>query len=386
MEDQELNKVVPQVPEDLPAEENPVADILEEVEKAKRAPKVAGILTIKSANDWIEDAAKRPDPKLYFHGLIVQYENTVIFASSNVGKSILAVQIAEDIAWTEKVYYLDLELADKQFQMRYTDPDTGAVHVFPPGFMRAEVDPELIGGADLEQEILDSIEEAAKQGTKFIIVDNLTFLCHDAEKSAQASEFMMKLIRLKKKYGLTTIVIAHTPKRRGYEPITQDDLAGSSKLISFFDAGIALARSARDNNLRYLKQVKVRTGEYKYDGDNVIVYDLNKVDGFLRFEVQGYAKEEEHLKFGNPSDDLEEIYDILRLQKQGKSLRDIAKTLDISLGKVQRRLKKAQDEGISLPDEESGDVSPVSNVSEDESSIQPIHNTRKRRTKKQKEA
>ncbi len=386
MEDQELNKVVPQVPEDLPAEENPVADILEEVEKAKRAPKVAGILTIKSANDWIEDAAKRPDPKLYFHGLIVQYENTVIFASSNVGKSILAVQIAEDIAWTEKVYYLDLELADKQFQMRYTDPDTGAVHVFPPGFMRAEVDPELIGGADLEQEILDSIEEAAKQGTKFIIVDNLTFLCHDAEKSAQASEFMMKLIRLKKKYGLTTIVIAHTPKRRGYEPITQDDLAGSSKLISFFDAGIALARSARDNNLRYLKQVKVRTGEYKYDGDNVIVYDLNKVDGFLRFEVQGYAKEEEHLKFGNPSDDLEEIYDILRLQKQGKSLRDIAKTLDISLGKVQRRLKKAQDEGISLPDEESGDVSPVSNVSEEESPIQPIHNTRKRRTKKQKEA
>lgn len=386
MENQELNNVVPQVIEDLPAEENPVADILEEVEKAKRAPKVAGILTIKSANDWIEDAAKRPDPKLYFHGLIVQYENTVIFASSNVGKSILAVQIAEDIAWTEKVYYLDLELADKQFQMRYTDPDTGAVHVFPPGFMRAEVDPELIGGADLEQEILDSIEEAAKQGTKFIIVDNLTFLCHDAEKSAQASEFMMKLIRLKKKYGLTTIVIAHTPKRRGYEPITQDDLAGSSKLISFFDAGIALARSARDNNLRYLKQVKVRTGEYKYDGDNVIVYDLNKVDGFLRFEVQGYAKEEEHLKFGNPSDDLEEIYDILRLQKQGKSLRDIAKTLDISLGKVQRRLKKAQDEGISLPDEESGDVSPVSNVSEDESPIQPIHNTRKRRTKKQKEA
>lgn len=381
-----MNKVVPQVPEDLPAEENPVADILEEVEKAKRAPKVAGILTIKSANDWIEDAAKRPDPKLYFHGLIVQYENTVIFASSNVGKSILAVQIAEDIARKEKVYYLDLELADKQFQMRYTDPDTGAVHVFPPGFMRAEVDPELIGGADLEQEILDSIEEAAKQGTKFIIVDNLTFLCHDAEKSAQASEFMMKLIRLKKKYGLTTIVIAHTPKRRGYEPITQDDLAGSSKLISFFDAGIALARSARDNNLRYLKQVKVRTGEYKYDGDNVIVYDLNKVDGFLRFEVQGYAKEEEHLKFGNPSDDLEEIYDILRLQKQGKSLRDIAKTLDISLGKVQRRLKKAQDEGISLPDEESGDVSPVSNESEENSPIQPIHNTRKRRTKKQKEA
>lgn len=158
MENQELNNVVPQVIEDLPAEENPVADILEEVEKAKRAPKKTGVLSIKTANDWIEDAAKRPDPKLYFHGLIVEYENTVLFASSNVGKSVLAVQIAEDIARKEKVYYLDLELTDKQFQMRCTDPVTGAVHVFPPNLMRAEVDPELIGGVDLEQEILDSIE------------------------------------------------------------------------------------------------------------------------------------------------------------------------------------------------------------------------------------
>jgi RecA-family ATPase len=385
MEDKELNNVVPQVTEDLPAEENPVEGIIEEVEKAKRAPKHTGVLSIKSANDWIEDAAKRPNPKLYFHGLIVQYENTVLFASSNVGKSILAVQIGEDIARTEKIYYIDLELADKQFQLRYSDTETGAIHVFPPGFMRAEVDPELIGGVDLEQEILDSIEEAAKQGAKFVIVDNLTFICHDAEKSAQASEFMMKLIRLKKKFGLTTIVIAHTPKRRGYEPITQDDLAGSSKLISFFDAGIALARSARDNNLRYLKQVKVRTGEFLYDSDNVIVYDLVKEDGFLHFEVHGYAKEEEHLNHGNPADDLDEILDILRLQRDGKSLREIAKVLDISLGKVQRRLEKAKAQNITLDNFPDEGVSDVSNVSEDEDPIQPIHDTRKRRTKKRKE-
>lgn len=366
--------------------EDPVEAILEEVEEAKRAPKKTGVLSVKSANDWIEDAARRPDPQLYFHGLIVQYENTVIFASSNVGKSILAVQIAEDIAWKEKIFYLDLELADKQFQLRYTDTDTGQMHVFPPNFMRAEVDPELIGGVDLEQEILDSIEEAAKQGTKFVIVDNLTFICHDAEKSATASEFMMKLIRLKKKYGLTTIVIAHTPKRRGYEPITQDDLAGSSKLISFFDAGLAMARSARDNNLRYLKQVKVRTGEYKYDGDNVIVYDLVKDDGCLKFVVHGYAREEEHLKQGNPADDMEEILDVLRLQKAGKSLRDIAATLDISLGKVQRRLQKAKDQNIKLEDFPEKDVSDVLDVSQKEKAIQPIHNASKRRNKKRKEA
>lgn len=366
-----------------PNAKDPVSGIREEMDKAKRAPAKTGVLSIKTANDWIEDAASRPDPKLYFHGLIVQYENTVLFASSNVGKSILAVQIGEDIARTEKIYYLDLELADKQFQMRYTDPESGARHIFPPNFMRAEVDPELIGGVDLEQEILDSIEESARQGARFVIIDNLTFICHDAEKSAQASEFMMKLIRLKKKYGLTTIVIAHTPKRRGYEPITQDDLAGSSKLISFFDAGIALARSARDNNLRYLKQVKVRTGEYKYDADNVIVYDLVKDNGFLRFEIHGYAKESEHLRLGDPADDIDEILDILRLKRDGKSYREIGKILGISLGKVQRRLETAEKKNITL---EAYDTPNVSDVSDDPKTIRPIHDTprRKKKTKTQK--
>lgn len=355
--------------------QNPVQGILAEVEKAKRAGKKAGILSLKPANDWIEDAAGRPDPRFFYHGLIAEGENTVIFASTNVGKSILAVMIAEDIAWTDKVVYVDLELSDKQFQLRYFDRTTGEMHKFPSNFIRAEIDPDMIVGTNLEQAIIDSIEEAAKQGVKFFIIDNLTYICHDNEKSAIASEFMIKLRQLKFTYGLTTIVVAHTPKRRGYEPITINDLAGSARLGDFFDAGIALARSARDNNLRYLKQVKVRSCEFKHDSDNVVVYDLVKEDGFLRFVVHGYANEEEHLKNGNPAEDLDEIYDILRLQKQGKSLREIAKVLDISLGKVQRRLQKAKDENITLPPEEDDDVSTVSPVSDNEEPIQPIHDT-----------
>lgn len=339
--------------------ENPAEAISEELEKAKRAPKRVGLLSIKSANDWINESLNAPDPKMYFHNLIVQYENTVIFASSNVGKSILAMQIAEHIAHTEKILYVDLELSAKQFQMRYTDISTGEIHVFPVNFSRAEIDPELIVGADLEQEILDSVEEAAKQGTKFFVIDNITFICNDSEKGATAGSFMMKLIRLKKKYGLTTIVIAHTPKRRGYEPITQNDLAGSAKLINFFDAGIALARSAKDNNLRYLKQVKVRTGEYQYDAENVIVFDVNKTDGFLRFDIQGYAREDEHLKNREGTDDYDEIIEILKLQRDGKSVREIAELLDMASTTVFRRIKKAKDTNITIPEENAETVPPV---------------------------
>lgn len=341
---------------------NPVEAIAQEVEKAKRAPKRAGLLSFKTANDWVEEALNSPDPKMYFHNLIVQFENTVIFASSNVGKSILAVQIAEAIAWEEKIMYIDLELSTKQFQMRYSDVSIGEIHIFPTNFIRAEIDPELIAGADLEQEILASIEEAAKQGIRFFIIDNITFICNDSEKGATAGSFMMKLIRLKKKFNLTTIVIAHTPKRRGWEPITQNDLAGSAKLINFFDAGIALARSAKDTNLRYLKQVKVRTGEYQYDSENVIVCDVVKTGGFLQFEIQGYAKEEDHLKNREGSDDYDEIVEILKLQRDGKTVREIAELLDMAKSTVQRRLDKAKKCNITIPEPSEDSVPPVPSV------------------------
>lgn len=320
---------------------NPILAIQQEIEKAVQAPKHVGLLSYRPVNEWVKEGLDMPDPKMYFHNLIVQNENTVIFAASNVGKSILAVQIAEAIGIENKIMYIDLELSTKQFQMRYSDPETKEVHCFPDNFIRAEIDPELITGADLEQKILDSVEEAARQGIHFFIIDNITFICNDSEKSVTAGSFMLKLIRLKKKHQLTTIVIAHTPKLRGYEPITQNDLAGSAKLINFFDAGMALARSAKDPNLRYLKQVKVRTGEFMYDSDNVIVMDITKNHGYLKLDIQGYAKEFEHLSRREDEDDAL-TQEILRLKAEGKTIREIAEILGMSATTVFRRLKKAE--------------------------------------------
>ena len=320
------------------------------VENEKCKEKHAGLLTIKEANDWIAKSLETPDPRVYFNDLIVEYENTVIFAQSNLGKSILAVQIAEDIAKVEKVLYVDLELSSKQFQMRYCDPLTGKAHVFPANFTRAEIDPELMLGTDLEQEILDSIEKAAVEGFRFFVIDNITFICNGAESGIKAGNFMKQLVRLKKKYGLTTIVIAHTPKRRGWKPITQNDLAGSAKLINFFDAGIALARSANDCNLRYLKQVKVRTGEFLYDSDNVLILDVNKDDGYLKFDVVGCGREEDHLSVLGGSETANEVIDILTMQRDGMTVRQIAEAMNIGKSTVQRRIEYAKKSNITIQD------------------------------------
>ena len=94
---------------------NPIEAITAEVEKALRAPDKLGLLSVRSANAWIEESQNTPIPKKYCHGLIVEGENTVLFARSNAGKSLFATQLAEEIAREEKVLFIDCELSSKQF-------------------------------------------------------------------------------------------------------------------------------------------------------------------------------------------------------------------------------------------------------------------------------
>ena len=90
-----------------------------------------GMFTVKTANETVHDAALRPVPRNLFMTLWYEGEVTCLFADSNVGKSIFAVQIADQIATTEPVLYVDCELSEKQFQLRYTDKESGIMHKFP---------------------------------------------------------------------------------------------------------------------------------------------------------------------------------------------------------------------------------------------------------------
>ena len=325
---------------------NPLEAIRSDKKRAKRVGKKIGIMEVKPGNQWIQDSKEMPDPKLYFHDLIVEGENTVVFASSNVGKSIFCTQIAESIAREHKVLYIDCELSAKQFQMRYTNKESGSVHLFPENFLRAEIDPDLIVETNLEEAILQSIRQAANDGITHIFVDNITFLCNDSEKGQTAGEFMMKLIKLKRKFHLTLVVIAHTPKRDRRQPITQNDLAGSAKLINFFDAGIAIGVSAKDEALRYVIQVKVRTGSYTLPSSHVALYRLQHVDNYTKFVFEGFGDEKDHLREKNPVTDMEDMQEIVNLKAKGLSVRQIVEETGFKQTTVFRKLKKAEKMGI----------------------------------------
>lgn len=145
-------------------------------------PERASMLSVKTASEWAHQAASRPDPKPLWLSLWHEKEVCCLFADSNLGKSIYAVQIATKIAMYQTVLYFDFELSDKAFQTRYTSA-SGTIFPFPHRFLRAEINPNNIPEGDFEENIIMEIEQAViAHNASVIIIDNLTWLCMASEK------------------------------------------------------------------------------------------------------------------------------------------------------------------------------------------------------------
>lgn len=314
------------------------ADLAKNEQKLNDVPETVGMFDVKTANLTIMEAKKRPDPNKLWLSLWFEGEVCCLFADSNVGKSIYAVQIATKIAERKRVLYFDFELSEKQFQLRYTD-DNGNLFKFPDNLYRVSINPEKYDCDNLEDNIITDIESTVIQTeAKILIIDNLSYLCIAAEKSDLAGRLMQRLIGLKKKHDLSILVLAHTPKRPLTEPLTQNHLAGSKKLFNFFDSAFAIGKSAIDPNLRYIKQIKVRNGSFEYDADNVIVCSIEKENAFLQFVQKDFATEREHLKEQTAADKEQLVATIKELSSEGKSIREIAEETGVSKSTVQRIL------------------------------------------------
>lgn len=307
-------------------------------------PESIGVMSIKTANRTILEASLLPTPRALWDCFWYEGELSCLFADSNVGKSILAVQIADRIARTDNVLYLDFELSDKQFQLRYAN-EHGNLYTFPERLYRVSLDCNSLLEENFEEAIIGSIEQMALQtDSRIFIVDNLTYLCCAMEKGDAAGRLMIQLNNLKKRYELSILVLAHTPKRSLDCPITSNDLAGSKRLYNFFDSVFAIGKSAQDSNLRYVKQLKVRYGTFLYDADNVIIYEIEKVDAFLQFVHRGYSTEKEHLKKLGDNESSQRDCLILQLSQSGKSIREIASQVNCGKSTVSRIIQRSKDD------------------------------------------
>ncbi|WP_300300783.1 AAA family ATPase [uncultured Muribaculum sp.] len=327
-----------------------------------------GVADLRAANMWMVEANLEPKARRLYGDLWYEGETCILFADTNVGKSILAVQIANAVASGKKpfipcieceagrqpVIYADLELSKRQFLNRYSTPQ-GMPIFLDRGLMRVELnyaDWEILQTlgekASFEEQLMDDIEKMVKNtDIKVVVVDNITFLTSCTEKTYDAMQLMKRLISLKQRYGVSLLVLAHTPKRELHRAITGNDLQGSKSLLNFADSAFAIGLSRRDPAVRYIKQIKQRNCEQMYGADNVILTRITKdapVEGFLRMQYEGYAHEEEHVaESKQKSSRAEAVVKCREMYERGMSVRQIAAETGISKSAVHSMVQPQPD-------------------------------------------
>jgi archaellum biogenesis ATPase FlaH len=335
-----------------------VEDIKAEAEQllkqGNEANESKGLFTVKTASRWIEQAKTKAIPQMLFGEFWFEGELCILFADTNLGKSILAVQIGNSVSKGEQIrgfkletpkqsiLYFDFELSEKQFENRYSIKFEQHYN-WDNNFLRVEINPDApIPDAQTFEDFLnDSLERSIKDtGAKVLIIDNLTYLKNETEKAKDALPLMKHLKALKNEYGLSILALAHTPKRDLSKPITRNDLSGSKALMNFCDSSFSIGESHSDKNLRYLKQIKQRNTEQIYDAENVCVCQIDKPLNFLLFEFVNFGKEWEHLKQHTEKDKENLTEKVSELKQQGRSLREIGSELGISHQQAKRILDK----------------------------------------------
>ncbi|ASU35834.1 AAA family ATPase [Mucilaginibacter xinganensis] len=326
-----------------------------------------GAFIIRTGEDWLLDHTPIPEPTMLFGKFWHRDELCILFADTNVGKSVLAVQIADSIsrgrpiaplqmdAPAVPVLYFDFELSDAQFQHRYSTPADGK-YPFTKNFCRAQLNPcsaKQNKFSSYEEFINNEIENALlAYQAKVLIIDNITCLRYGTQSAAGAQNLMQYLQNIKRKYNVSILVLAHTPKRNTAKPLSRNDLQGSKMLINFADSAFAIGESQQSPGLRYLKQIKQRSSSETHGAENICLGQIVKESNFLHFRFGGHGHETDHLT------PYTELYRkntqnrIGQLKKQGQTIRQIAARLGLATTTVFRTLKRLErcEEGEEFAD------------------------------------
>lgn len=131
--------------------------------------------------------------------------------------------------------------------------------------------------------------------------------------------------------------------------------------MNFADSTFAIGASSISPDLRYIKQIKVRSGRAMFERDHVPVFRIAKFDLAKRFGVTQQTEREplknflgyNFVEFGAEDDHLErprvstvlgknaQVTKARLLARSGKSVRDIAAELSVSRATAQRYAKQA---------------------------------------------
>jgi len=258
------------------------------------------IVTVQSKSDLFGSEDNKKKAREMFGKFLYEGELSILFGDSNTGKSILANDIAFFVSGGGHTWegmeslnipslYIDLEMSTRQFASRYAT----AEKFIPDTYHRAVVDTTDLEDDEILPEIKNLIVsmQAESDAPKFIIIDNISNGFGSVMNATKMKKLVFEFKKLKERYGLTILLIAHSKKRQPWSAITKDDIIGSSMIFNFIDSAFAIGQSRCGKKIKYIKQVKTREDNGILDVMGVMIED----DPFLHFTYLGYNGEAGHL-------------------------------------------------------------------------------------------
>lgn len=296
--------------------------------------KTKGLNTVfeySTLNEIVEEGMKAEKREYLYKNLWIEKELTVFFGAANVGKSMIAVQIAEEIAKKgKKVMYFDYELSEQQLSDRYETEDGKGHYVFSENLLRPNLDMDKYSFSYKErlEKLFRRMEEATNLGIKIFIVDNITYLNPNLQKGNEAAKFIINFKSKMEMLGISVLLLGHSPKAKDNAILTLDKLAGSKNLSNFIDSCFAVGKVEGGRKV-YIKQLKARSCAISMDENRVLVGALTKrEDGFIEFAEEGFATEKELLR--GKADITPQKEQAYRLYKEGKSFKEIGRRTGVS--------------------------------------------------------
>lgn len=323
---------------------------LHEFENPRSALKAEGM-------NVVMEKAKNALPKAFLVGDLIKWNDVaILFSGPANGKSVFSMQMADALSkgkglfsnllrnecGRQKVLYFDLELQYSDFKSRYMDAAENMYNFeTEEWFVRVgndEDNPSTFADFSKNADYLIS-RNIEKHKPSIVFVDNITALANGATADYEvASKIMDILMLMKKKYKLTVIVLAHTPKRYNITvPITINDLAGSAMLANYADSVITIGASKMGDKVKYIKQIKVRSGEKRFDDENIIQIGIEKDGAFLQYKTleEPTGRERDHLIDFNEENQTPMLDGALKLQREGMGLRKIIENLGLKMSHTQ---------------------------------------------------
>lgn len=342
-----------------------------DIEK-KLIPISESVLNIRSMNDCVKDGSNLPMLE-YIVDKLIEPGIGLLLGKSNVGKSICAVQIGNNISSGTKVFemftteknrvmIIDCEMTDRQIANRYQYSD-GDFYQFSDDFYRSKLKVNILEKNFLQQ-LINSIKEAIfGYDIKFLIIDNLMSIIYDLNKPSLVLDFFISIKKLQEDTFISILLIAHP--RKGIdlsEKMDLEDLYGSSYIGNFLDYAIGLRKSKSNPSEIVLKLLKTRMDINNYNSENVIILELKNSQGVPIFSYLRQDKEENHLctkPFVNTSVEEKMILEI-DVIKNCKSLNmpntTIAKIIGVNEKTIRNRIKSLESIKSEIPINSENDL------------------------------